>query len=85
VTHPRLTPGATRFRRYRGLLPLSLKTKFAWQEGYGSFTVSCSQIAVVRKYIQNQEKHHKTRTYEQEFLKLLKVHGIQYDERFVFD
>src|SRR5687768_8307646 len=62
-----------------------LKRKFLWQEGYGSFGVSYSQIDEVRKYIQNQKEHHATKTFEQEYIKFLNVHGIPYDERYVFD
>jgi putative transposase len=57
---------------------------FSWQEGYGAFSVSPSQVAVVKRYIQNQEKHHKKRSFEEEFTALLKSCGIEYDERFVF-
>ena len=56
---------------------------FAWQEGYGSFSVSYSAVEKVREYIQNQEEHHKTMTFEEEYLKLLKYFGVKYDERFV--
>ncbi len=59
--------------------------KVCWQEGYGSFCVSYSLLETVRKYIQNQEKHHENQTFEREFLRFLKIHGIQYDERYVFD
>ena len=57
---------------------------FSWQEGYGAFSVSPSQIEVVKEYIQNQEEHHRKRDYEQEFVALLRNCGIQYDERYVF-
>jgi REP element-mobilizing transposase RayT len=57
---------------------------FSWQEGYGAFSVSPSQVAVVRGYIQNQEEHHLKRNFEQEFIALLRHCGIEYDERFVF-
>jgi putative transposase len=57
---------------------------FSWQEGYGAFSVSPSQVATVKRYIQNQEKHHKKRSFEEEFTALLKSCGIEYDERFVF-
>lgn len=60
-------------------------TKFNWQEGYGSFSVSYSLVEVVRKYIQNQEEHHKGQTFEQEYLKMLRWHGIPFDEKCVFD
>lgn len=59
-----------------------LKT-FAWQEGYGSFSVSFSALSDVRSYIQNQEKHHINRSFDQEYMKLLQLHNICFDERFV--
>jgi REP element-mobilizing transposase RayT len=52
---------------------------FAWQEGYGAFSVSASQTASVIEYIANQGAHHAKRDYEEEFLELLKRHGISYD------
>jgi REP element-mobilizing transposase RayT len=58
---------------------------FRWQEGYGVFSVSHSQEAVVAKYIQNQVEHHQVKTFKDEFLALLKAHHIEYDERYVFD
>lgn len=57
---------------------------FSWQEGYGAFSVSPSQIEVVKGYIQNQEQHHRKRNFEQEFVVLLRNCGIEYDERYVF-
>jgi putative transposase len=56
--------------------------KFAWQEGYGAFSVSASAIPLVVRYIQNQEEHHKKRGFEAEFVALLKKHGI--DSKYVF-
>jgi putative transposase len=58
--------------------------KFGWQEGYGAFSVSKSNIAAVIRYIQNQEKHHRKMTFEQEFVALLEKHGIEYDPKYVF-
>ena len=52
---------------------------FAWQEGYGAFSVSASQTAGVVEYISNQPEHHEKRNYEEEFLELLKRYGIDYD------
>jgi REP element-mobilizing transposase RayT len=57
---------------------------FSWQEGYGAFSVSASQVPVVKKYIENQEEHHRKRNFEEEFVALLRNCGIQYDERYVF-
>jgi len=57
---------------------------FAWQEGYGAFTVSQSSVPQVAEYIEGQEEHHKKMTFEEEFLGLLKRHGIEYDPRYVW-
>ncbi len=58
--------------------------EFEWQEGYGAFSVSPSQKATVVKYIRNQVRHHAKRTFEEEFIFLLKSSGIDYDPRHVF-
>jgi putative transposase len=58
--------------------------KFAWQQGYGAFSVSSSNVPVVVRYIQNQEAHHKKMNFDEEFLALLKKHGIGFDPKFVF-
>jgi putative transposase len=52
---------------------------FAWQEGYGAFSVSVSQTGGVVEYIKKQPEHHKKRNYEEEFLEFLKRYGISYD------
>jgi REP element-mobilizing transposase RayT len=59
--------------------------EFAWQDGYGAFTVSKSAVPDVSAYITNQREHHRTRTYQEEFLALLQRHGIEYDERYLWD
>src|SRR5947209_4236515 len=58
---------------------------FAWQKGFGAFSVSHSQIETVVRYIRNQEEHHKKRSFEQEFLLFLKKAGIEYDPETVFE
>jgi REP element-mobilizing transposase RayT len=58
--------------------------EFSWQEGYGAFGVSKSNMNAVVKYIANQEKHHRKITFEEEFIALLEKHGIEYDPRYVF-
>jgi REP element-mobilizing transposase RayT len=58
--------------------------KFSWQEGYGAFSYSKSQIIQVIKYIENQEIHHKKRTFAEEYRKILDDFGLEYDERFIF-
>ena len=56
---------------------------FAWQEGYGAFSVSRSNQEAVRRYIQNQEEHHRKKTFEEEYRELLRAHGISFDERYL--
>lgn len=60
-------------------------TKFGWQDGYGIFSVSKSNVPAVIEYIRNQREHHATQTFEDEYISLLKLHGIDYDEKYVFD
>lgn len=55
---------------------------FQWQKGYGAFTVGKSNLQAVIKYIENQEEHHKTLTFEDEMRQLLKSQGIAYDEKY---
>ena len=59
-------------------------SRFEWQEGYGVFSYSHSQVDQVFKYIQNQEEHHKKQTFREEYLGLLKEFNIEYDEQYVF-
>ena len=60
------------------------KENLAWQQGYGAFSVSASNIPAVARYIHNQESHHKKTTFESEFLELLKKHSVKFDPKFVF-
>ena len=57
--------------------------EFSWQEGYGAFSVSASNIAAVTRYIENQETHHRKITFDQEFVALLRKHGIEFDPKYV--
>ena len=57
---------------------------FAWQAGYGAFSVSPSRVADVQRYIRNQAQHHQKRNFEQEFVDLLKKSGIAFEEKYVF-
>lgn len=59
--------------------------KFSWQEGFGSFSYSHSQIDQVYQYILNQEKHHHQRTFKEEYLDFLKKFEIEFDERYLFE
>ena len=58
---------------------------FAWQEGYGAFSVSKSEECRVVRYISNQEAHHRKRAFKQELIGLLDKHGIAYDKRYIWD
>ena len=59
--------------------------RFAWQEGYGGFTYSRSQLDNVYNYILNQEKHHSKLTFREEYIGFLKKFEIEYNEQFLFD
>ena len=61
------------------------KHKFEWQKGYGAFTHSRSQIDKVVKYINNQEKHHKKKSFKNEYLNILKQNDIKYDNQYLFN
>jgi hypothetical protein len=58
---------------------------FHWQNGYGAFSVSQSNVGQVKAYIAGQEEHHRKRTFQEEFRLLLERHGIEFDERYVWD
>ncbi len=59
--------------------------RFAWQTGYGAFTVSESQLERVREYVRNQKAHHREVSFKEEFLSLLRRHNIEFDDRYIFD
>ncbi|MEW6685891.1 MAG: IS200/IS605 family transposase [Candidatus Edwardsbacteria bacterium] len=59
--------------------------RFSWQEGYGAFSCSHSQIDSVVKYIMNQEVHHKKVTFTEEYRRFLKLFDIEYDARYIFE
>ena len=56
---------------------------FAWQEGYGAFTIGVSQIDETIKYITNQEDHHRKKTFREEFIDFLNYHGIEFEEKYL--
>ena len=60
--------------RYRG---------FFWQRGYGAFSVSPSQLDTVLQYVEAQQEHHRTHTFQEEYRELLRRHGVDFDERYV--
>jgi REP element-mobilizing transposase RayT len=59
--------------------------KFNWQEGFGAFSYSHSQLDSVANYIRNQEKHHSRKTFREEYLELLKKFDVDYDPKYMFD
>jgi len=67
--------------RAQGLAP----REFRWQAGYGAFSVSGSNLGVVRKYIEDQDTHHAKRTFQDEFRALLRRHAVAFDEKYIWD
>jgi REP-associated tyrosine transposase len=59
--------------------------KFAWQDGYGAFSYGHSQLNMIVKYIENQEKHHRRRSFKDEYLALLRKFEIDFEEKYVFE
>ncbi len=59
-------------------------SQFAWQNGYGAFAVSASNLGKVEGYIRNQEEHHRRKTFQEEYVDILKKSGVQYDERYLW-
>lgn len=62
-----------------------LKEKFSWQEGYGVFSYSHSQIDKVYQYIANQQEHHRTKTFKEEYVYFLQKFEIEYNEKYLFE
>ena len=61
-----------------------VRGKFSWQEGYGAFSYGHSQLNTIIRYIQNQEQHHARRSFQNEYLSLLRKFDIAFDEKYVF-
>jgi len=62
-----------------------VKGKFRWQEGFAAFSYSHSQLSIIRKYIENQETHHKKKRFKEEYLELLNKFEVEYDSKYLFD
>ncbi|MCC8358487.1 IS200/IS605 family transposase [Salinimicrobium sediminilitoris] len=58
--------------------------KFSWQAGYGAFSYAKTQLPGVIRYIQNQEEHHKTLTFQEEYINLLEAFNVKFEERYIF-
>lgn len=61
-----------------------VKGRFEWQEGYGAFSYGKSQIKDVIRYIENQEEHHRKKTFREEYLAFLDAFEVEYDEKYIF-
>ena len=64
---------------------MDIKDRFEWQKGYGAFTVSYSQLDVVRRYLQNQQEHHRRMSFEEEYIGILHRHKIHFDRGHLFE
>ena len=62
-----------------------INSKFAWQSGYGVFSIHHSQIEQVKRYIQNQVEHHRQKSFQEEYLEVLLDNKIPYDERYIWE
>jgi len=59
--------------------------KFSWQEGFGAFSCSHSQLSIVVNYIQNQEKHHSRKTFRDEYIAFLENYNVEHDNKYIFN
>ena len=64
---------------------IKMRGKFGWQEGFGAFSYSHSQIDSVAQYILNQEEHHRLKTFREEYETMLKDYAVEYNDRYVFE
>lgn len=76
LSHSVMLLKANSSRWMKGVCP-----EFAWQDGFGAFSVSSSNLEPVRQYIRNQKRHHERRSFEDEFRELLRRHGVEFDGR----
>jgi len=61
-----------------------VRGRFSWQEGFGAFSYSRSQLGTVIRYIENQQNHHARKTFREEYVELLEKFGVEYDPRYLF-
>ena len=91
LVHPRTSSAADLVKEIKIATNVWLKDNepnskdFEWQAGYGMFSISPSHKEALTEYISNQEEHHKTVTFQEEYRRLLDKYGVQYDERYVWD
>jgi REP element-mobilizing transposase RayT len=60
------------------------KQTFSWQSGYGAFSYSLSQVPRVIRYLENQQEHHRKKSFKQEYISTLRTHEVPYDEKYIF-
>jgi len=72
---------ATKFIKQQDWMPY----QFSWQRGFGAFSYAHSQISVVANYVENQEAHHRKRTFREEYLDFLQKFEVEYNEKYLFD
>ncbi len=60
-------------------------SNFHWQKGYAAFSVSQSKVAIVKRYIQNQEEHHRKQSFQEEYIQFLEEYKLEYDLKYVWD
>ena len=91
TTLPRTLSQAQMIERIKKVSSKWIKTldaryrDFFWQRGYGAFSVSPSQLDVMLQYVDAQQEHHRTRSFQEEYHELLRRYGIDFDERYVWD
>jgi hypothetical protein len=61
-----------------------VKGKFSWQEGFGAFSYSKSEISKISHYIDSQRIHHSSKTFSEEYIEMLNEFGVEYDDRYIF-
>lgn len=61
------------------------KGRFEWQIGFGAFSYSHSQISIVAEYIENQEEHHRKKTFREEYVEMLRRYNVEYDEKYILE
>lgn len=91
ISHPRTSAPADLVQEIKTGSSKWLKTRgsryasFHWQNGYGIFSVSASQRSAVESYLARQTEHHRTISFQEEYRQFLEKHGVEYDERYVWD
>ena len=68
-----------------GWMKTESRADFAWQPGYGAFSIGMSQVEDLVRYIDGQQEHHSRRTFQEEYLDLLRRYDVEYDERYLWD